>query len=229
MITDCGIYTITSPSGGQYVGSAVSFKNRWARHLRELRRETHHCKPLQLAYKKYGEKALIFRKIFLCKEADLLVYEQHFINKLKPSYNVCPTAGSCLGRKHTEEAKKKLSIGRMGEKNPMFHRPISEETKRRMSQERKTRPPMPTETKQKLSKFFKGKTRSQETVQRMRKGARKGAHHPSAKSVRCIETGQVFSTIAQARDALGVTDSSISKVCRGKLKTTGGYRWEYVT
>lgn len=47
------------------------------------------------------------------------------------------------------------------------------------------------------------------------------------KAVKNIDTGKVFETIKAASDYYGIDNSSISKVCRGKAKTTGGYRWEY--
>lgn len=47
------------------------------------------------------------------------------------------------------------------------------------------------------------------------------------KAVKNIDTGKVFETIKAASDYYGIDNSSISKVCRGKVKTTGGYRWEY--
>jgi len=42
-------------------------------------------------------------------------------------------SGGQKGRKHTEETRKRMSESRMGERNPSFGRPISEETKRRLS------------------------------------------------------------------------------------------------
>lgn len=46
--------------------------------------------------------------------------------------------------------------------------------------------------------------------------------------VRCIDTGEVFSSITEAAKAIGAQGSKITTVCRGKRKTTGGYHWEYV-
>ena len=37
-----------------------------------------------------------------------------------------------------------------------------------------------------------------------------------------------FDSAADASRALGITDSHISRVCRGKRKTAGGYSWRYV-
>lgn len=103
---DCGIYTITSPSGRQYVGSARSFRARWHKHLRDLRRGQHHCAPLQRAYQKYGEGALRFAKVAFVPISDLLRREQEQIDARDPArlYNTSPTAGSRLGDRATPQA-----------------------------------------------------------------------------------------------------------------------------
>lgn len=43
-----------------------------------------------------------------------------------------------------------------------------------------------------------------------------------------IETGRLFSSTMEAQRQTGIASGSISKVCNGKLKTAGGYHWEYV-
>lgn len=48
------------------------------------------------------------------------------------------------------------------------------------------------------------------------------------KRVRCIETGQIFESGAEAARQLGVDPSHLSKVCRGKQKSTHGYHFEFV-
>lgn len=45
------------------------------------------------------------------------------------------------------------------------------------------------------------------------------------KAVRCIETGQVFSSIKEAEKTVGVV-GSITPCLRGKTKTAAGYHWE---
>lgn len=47
-----------------------------------------------------------------------------------------------------------------------------------------------------------------------------------AKKVKCIETGEVFNSIAEAGKKYGT--NHISGACRGERKTAGGYHWEYV-
>lgn len=48
------------------------------------------------------------------------------------------------------------------------------------------------------------------------------------RKVRCVETGEVYSSLIEAAKAKGINSSKISSVCKGKRKTTGGCRWEYV-
>ena len=48
------------------------------------------------------------------------------------------------------------------------------------------------------------------------------------KSIRCIETNEIYESITIASSKTGITTSNISNVCHGRQKTAGGYRWEYV-
>ena len=41
------------------------------------------------------------------------------------------------GKKHTEEAKRKMSVAHKGEKHPFFGKKHSEETRRKMSEARR--------------------------------------------------------------------------------------------
>jgi len=56
----------------------------------------------------------------------------------------------------------------------------------------------------------------------------KGENHRKARSVRCIDTGEVFRTITDAALDAGINSSKITAVCQGHRKTAGGRRWEYV-
>ncbi len=48
------------------------------------------------------------------------------------------------------------------------------------------------------------------------------------KKVRCIETGIIYDSIAEAERATGIPHSSIGLVCRGKYSQTHNTHWEYV-
>lgn len=60
---------------------------------------------------------------------------------------------------------------------------------------------------------------------------RRGADNANAKKVvQFAKDGtviKVWDYIKQAADALGITKSNISSACAGRLKTSGGFRWEY--
>lgn len=48
------------------------------------------------------------------------------------------------------------------------------------------------------------------------------------KKIKCIETGIIYNTIAEAERATGIPHSSIGLVCRGKHSQTHNTHWEYV-
>ena len=92
---------------------------------------------------------------------------------------------------------------------------VSEETKKKISEVHKGRKHT-EETKKKL----KGHEVSEETKKKIGKG--------NGKLVYCIELDKIFESTCEASRELGISQSSISLVCRGKRKTAGGYHWEYV-
>lgn len=113
MNPDCGIYAITSPSGKQYIGQALSFKKRWWEHLSDLRNSSHHCKGLQNAYNKYGETGLVFSVIGIVPVDQLNAREQLEIDS-RPRSMLYNTALFVLrprfGIKHSKETRAKLSL-----------------------------------------------------------------------------------------------------------------------
>ena len=48
------------------------------------------------------------------------------------------------------------------------------------------------------------------------------------KRVCCIETGIIYESLSEAARQTKIDKSSISKCCRGKQKTAGGFHWEFV-
>lgn len=55
-----------------------------------------------------------------------------------------------------------------------------------------------------------------------------GSKNPRAKKVRCITTGKTFNCIKEAAEFYGIERRSISSCCKGRLKTAGKMRWEYM-
>ena len=50
--------------------------------------------------------------------------------------------------------------------------------------------------------------------------------HPMRK-VTCVETGEVFDSIAMAARNKGLCAQNIWHVCQGHFSKSGGYRWRY--
>ena len=83
--------------------------------------------------------------------------------------------------------------------------------------------------------YWKGKKHSIEYKLMMSealKGKRKGVNNPmygkpavNRRAVKCLETGQIFSSIAEAEAFIG--KSGIKSVLSGRSKTCGGYHWVY--
>ncbi|QLG93523.1 GIY-YIG nuclease family protein [Pseudomonas yamanorum] len=130
-----GIYAIQNViSGKRYVGSAVSIRKRWTEHRRDLALGRHKNSKLQRAWNKYGSDQFRFVILehveSLC---DLITREQHWMDKLEvvaSGFNILPIAGSCLGRKHSQETRDKIKAAAIG-------RPFSVENIERLAEARR--------------------------------------------------------------------------------------------
>ena len=85
-----------------------------------------------------------------------------------------------------EETRKKMSESRSGEKNPMFGKKHSEETKQKIGKVHKEKH-ISEETKKKLSSALKGRIMSDEHKQKIRE-ASKGRHHSEESKKKMSET-----------------------------------------
>lgn len=118
-----GIYTITNTANGhRYVGSAVDMGRRWHQHKSSLLGNSHHSIYLQRAWDKYGESAFKFEILERWEPEFLVGMEQWWMNMLQPEYNICKVAGSTLGHKHTDEARKNMAAAQTGKKHTKEHR-----------------------------------------------------------------------------------------------------------
>lgn len=211
------------------------------------------------AIAKYGAGAFSFHIIELCEEEMLNEREIFYIkqyNSLSPNgYNLTQggTSGT-KGYKFTDSQKKRMSdvqkqmiidgrnknAFRKGKENPMFGKPspnrgksvpkeiVEKAMKNRRSFIGKGNPNYGKHASDKTKEIWheqrKGRKLSQEWKEKI------SLNSKSAKKVRCIETGEIFSSCVLAAKAHGIkTPRNIGDVANGKLKTCGGFTWEWET
>ena len=118
-----GIYRIDLGNGRFYIGSAKNLSKREGEHRRELRNGKHGNGIMQRSFDKHG--IFEFSVVRLCEINELLAHEQvlldtHFDDPL--CVNMAPTAGNCLGKKHSPETRAKMSAAKLGKKFSPEHR-----------------------------------------------------------------------------------------------------------
>lgn len=164
-----GVYQIRNTVTGKvYVGSSVDVQSRWDHHRTALRRNDHHSRHLQQEWNEYGESVFLCEVIVEIDKVERLIdLEQQWIDALNAAdsntgYNVCPTAGSMHGYRHTEETIARLSELKLGI-------PLSEAHKEKIRQKSlgnksRTGQKQTAEEKQKrgaaIKAFWVGKTRT---------------------------------------------------------------------
>lgn len=113
---DAGVYRIRNLNNGKiYVGSSSRLNKRWIKHRSMLRKGIHVNPILQNSWNKHGEDAFIFETLITCHPTMCLWYEQQFLDRWVPEYNLMPTAGGLtLGHKRSEETKRRISRTKTG-------------------------------------------------------------------------------------------------------------------
>lgn len=212
------VYKHTAPNGKVYIGmTGKKPETRWKNGTAYFN-NFHFSNAIKL----YGWGNMAHEVLLtgLTKEqAEMLEIE--FISLYESTnqdkgYNLT-NGGECIG-KHTEEFKRKASQ-RMKSRYaageiipPMLGKRFSEESK------------------EKMRKWHSQKKLSEEHKRRIGdavRGLRSGVNNPMAKSVICIETGEVFSTVNAAAESIGLCHQGICRQIRGINKTAGGFHWRY--
>jgi group I intron endonuclease len=135
----CGIYTITNLVNGKiYLGQGIDINYRWKTHLMSLRKGRHRNIKLQNSWNKYGEDNFIYELLIECEELYLNSEEHYWSNLLyvhedRYGYNIRPT-NPYGAHRHSEESKLRMSIASKG-KN--LGRKLSEDTKKKISESNK--------------------------------------------------------------------------------------------
>lgn len=226
-----GIYAIQNLINNKiYVGSAIRLSYRWKNHKIELRLKRHINIYLQSAWDKYWEHQFEFKVLEYIEDISKLIErEQYWIDYYNSAnrefgYNISPTAGSCLGVKHTEETKAKLSILRKGKSR-------SEEAKQAIKEGWKKRGPITKETKAKMRAAQLGKKHTEEFKKKMSErlkgnqfntGRKQSTEHIATRlasiSVPCSEE-------KKAKISASNKGKIISEESRAKMSAAAKSRW----
>ena len=93
------------------------------------------------------------------------------------------------------------------------------------------------ETKLKMSEAHKGKQRSEETKQKISENnamkGKFGSEHHNSKQIaqydkETHELIKIWDSMMDIERELGIAHQNVSKCCKGKLKSAGGYVWKYL-
>ena len=113
-----GVYKIMNTINNKiYIGSSINIKYRWTEHKRYLKNNKHHSNHLQRSWNKYGKNNFKFEILEECKETDLLIREQYYLDLYESynrnkGYNISKSSSApMMGRKHSKETLIKLSEG----------------------------------------------------------------------------------------------------------------------
>jgi group I intron endonuclease len=246
------IYKISNTKNNKlYIGitKEPNPKDRWMGHIYSIRGGTV-CPLLMRAFRKYGEESFKFEVMIICFDEDLNIYEKDYIkkyNSLAPNgYNAHEGGefgGNFLGKKHTEEAKRKMSIKSKEYNNrpdvKERHRQLAIELNRRI----KAGEIVGSSKSEKWQEYIKNRTSlSIDTKNKIREGVKKYFENNKEKQSKIMtkaigkkisqytkENKQVasFDSIILASRHTNIGYASIQANAAGRSKSAGGFIWKY--
>ncbi len=223
------IYIITNVINGKiYIGCSVDYKKRFKDHLRAAKNGCHY--NLHKDIRKFGLHNFTIEP--LCSSNDKTIayntLERHFIKILDSTnnnvgYNM--VGGGFGFLEPIKEVRDKYVARMIGNTQHTGHK-HSPETKAKMSEWQKGRKLSPKHCKNiSLAKS----NISDETRKKMSESGKQRDRSNYFVAVCQISTDdkliKTFPSIKAAEKETGVLNQDISKVCKGKRKTAGGYKW----
>lgn len=226
-----GIYKITNLINGKtYIGQSIDIQRRFWEHRCVSHESNRH---LKYALQKYGKDNFKYEVLEECDESLLDERERYYIAKHKPEYNVTNGGQDSL-RRYPDEIKKKISQKAKEQWANMSNEEKADRIANNLKGPKKGHA-VSEETRKKLRDFNIGKKQSSETIEKrketMRKKKSAGYVQTNAshrKKIICIETGEIFESVKEASESLGIRASNISHVLKGRQKTAKGFRFEYL-
>lgn len=230
-----GIYCIENKiNKKKYIGSSKDVYKRKNRHFSELKNLKHKNVKLQRSYNKYGKDNFSFYVIeFVENENELIIREQHYIDSIKPEYNINLIANSSLGVKRSEETKEKVRQANLGLKHPDWRNKIKSEAqggenhwtkKKKFSDESKKNM---SEAQKKLYQSgyvspLKGKKKNKEAIEKHKKAISKPVLQLNLDGTLVKEWLNAY----ECQEG-GFTPSCVNKCCNNKNKTHRNFIWKF--
>ena len=222
------IYKHTNKINGKvYIGQTKQDpKKRWQNGLGYV-----HCTKFFAAIRKYGwdnfEHEIIMSNIPSQELANL--WEQFWVEQYKHHTELYNLTEGGMSHEMSEETKAKIGKAHRG-------KIVSENTRQKLRDAN-------LEYLKTHTNSFKGKhhsDKSKKLLSESHKGliagkknpfygsCRTGKLNPVSKKVLCTETEKIYDCITDVERELKINHSLISRCCKGKCKTAGGYHWKYV-
>jgi group I intron endonuclease len=200
---ECGIIyrAVLIEDGRIYIGQTIrSLKERISEHLH---RGLFYFNKAVIKYGVDGFKWEIIDKAYSQKELD--EKESYYINLYKSNikefgFNLT-SGGEHVN--YSDDVRKRISESMMGTKNHRYGKSPS------------------LETRLKTSIALKGKTAGE-------KHYRYGKPSPNRKSIKCLETGEIFESITTAATLKNIGITSLSNCLNGRSRIAGKCHWEVV-
>lgn len=225
------VYKHTSPSGKIYIGitSQIPIK-RWNNGNGYLNND-YFTKAIQ----KYGweniKHEILFENLTQeeAEQKEIELIAKYKSNQRKYGYNISDGGRLTvkgLHWKYTDEQRK----NRTGKNHPLYGTHLTEEQRKHLSDVNrgKNHPQYGTHrsdsTKKKISERQKGKVISIEQRKKISESL-KGNVPSNCRKIICIETGEIFNSIADAQRAKNT--SCIWKSLHDDTRTAAGYHWKY--
>jgi len=179
----CGIYKITSPNGGIYIGQSVNILSRKSRYVNIL------CEGQSRVYRslmKYGWEMHTFEIIHECDRDELNELERYYI-KLYDTFNTkhglnLTNGGDSASREISEETRTKMKNSLMGNTRTLNYK-YPEDRKREIHeriQNAKRGYRHSDETKEKISKSHMGMKSSDESIEKCKETKRNRTYESRA-------------------------------------------------
>ena len=232
-----GIYKITSPSNNIYIGQSINLERRLARYKSNLNSSKGQIR-LNRSFIKYGVENHLFEILLECSIEDLNTKERYYQDLFD-----CIENGLNLRYTKTNDKSGKMSDETIA-KMVHYKRNMTPEHRKKLSEAGKNKEVMPSmlgkthsdATKKKMSDSAKGKIKSKEHIENIRQsklGIIVSDETKAKKSKPVLQYDLQGNFIAkyfgikEASRKVGISDSLIIDVCKGKYPQGKGFVWKY--